>query len=112
MLAINKLLIWQFTASEMDVGIMCGCGSGRKSKCFVEWKRRHTRAATPRAIVVCEVCNKTEVHFCTRAYRTLRRALREQLTNRGEMITENAILDELEQWIDDGSYMAFEKRSK
>ena len=104
MLANNKPLIWQFTAGEMGVGNGCPCGSGRKSRCFVEWKRRYTRAAVPHAIVVCDVCNKAEMRFCVRAYKSLRRALREQL--RGEIVKENTILDKLEQLIAEGSYMA------
>ena len=113
--AINKPLIWQFTASEMEVSSVCPCGSGRKSKCFVEWKRKHTRAATPRAIVVGEVCNKVEANFCARAYRTLRKALRMQLGRkgvRGTFITEEGILNELEEWIEDGSWMALKVRNE
>ena len=108
----NKPLIWQFTASELGVSNWCPCGSGRRSKCFIEWKRKHTQAATPRAIVVCDVCNKAEARFCTRAYKALRRTLREQLTSIGEAITENAVLDELEQCIENGSYMAHKMRSE
>ena len=112
MLANNKPLVWQFTASKMGVSSTCPCGSGKRSKCFVEWKRKYIRVATPRAIVACVECNKVEAHFCARAYRALRRALREQLMSRGETITENAILDELEKLIEEGSYMARKIRNE